>query len=114
MKMLATLGMTIALAIASYSPSKAEDYQHLGLFSGELDPSLEFEVKGKPTHEQCRRLGWTRGAHVEAHSTENPGRNEMDDFIKRCLAGQIPFTLNDVHSKKHRDLWLKNQNQGKH
>lgn len=109
MKMLAAFGVAMALAVATHSPAKAEDYRYLSIFSGELDPGLEFEVKGKPTFEQCRRLGWTRGAHVEAHSAENSGYNEMDDFIKRCLNGEISFTQNDIHSRKHRADWLKNK-----
>ncbi|MCW5692102.1 MAG: hypothetical protein KIT48_07035 [Pseudolabrys sp.] len=36
-----------------------------------------------PTYDECFRLGWVRGVHVE--------REEWDDFYAQCVAGQVPF-----------------------
>jgi hypothetical protein len=36
-----------------------------------------------PTYDECFRLGWVRGVHVE--------RGEWDDFYAQCAAGRVPF-----------------------
>lgn len=36
-----------------------------------------------PTYEECFRLGWVRGVHVE--------RDEWDDFYEQCMQGEVPF-----------------------
>lgn len=36
-----------------------------------------------PTYDECFRLGWVRGVHVE--------RGEWDDFYEQCAEGKVPF-----------------------
>jgi len=34
-------------------------------------------------YDECFRLGWVRGVHVE--------RGEWDDFFRQCLQGRVPL-----------------------
>ncbi len=38
---------------------------------------------GAPSYDECFRLGWVRGVHVE--------RGEWDDFFRQCLQGRVPL-----------------------
>lgn len=40
-------------------------------------------AEAAPTYDDCFRLGWVRGVHVE--------RGEWDDFYDQCAANQVPF-----------------------
>jgi hypothetical protein len=41
------------------------------------------QAPARPTYDECFKLGWVRGVHVE--------RGEWDDFYAQCAAGQVPF-----------------------
>jgi len=36
-----------------------------------------------PTYDECFKLGWVRGVHVE--------RDEWDEFYEQCMEGGVPF-----------------------
>lgn len=44
---------------------------------------VETAAEAAPSFDDCFRLAWVRGVHVE--------RYELDDFNAECLAGRVPF-----------------------
>lgn len=78
-----TVLVVFLLAICNVAPVLAEDsfIQPQNLPAG--SDALAKALPGGPTYDDCFRLGWVRGVHVE--------RGEWDDFYSQCLQGQVPF-----------------------
>ncbi|MGH6665115.1 MAG: hypothetical protein ACREB2_09470 [Pseudolabrys sp.] len=57
----------------------------MALTAGIATPTMaaKNEVKSVVTFEDCYRLFWVRGVHVE--------RGELDDFNAECMMGGVPF-----------------------
>lgn len=92
------------LLVASASPGfgwNADD-PIMAYLGGELDPALEFEHANPPSFNDCLRLGWTRGVHVEIDG-------ELNAWMAVCLKGEVPFVLDDEHFKRNRALYLKSK-----
>jgi len=96
------LGAAIVFAAVMSAAAEDADDRLLPLFSGELDPALEFEFHNPPTYNDCVRLGWTRGVHVEIEG-------ELESWMAICLKGEVPFSLDDENFKRHRNAYLKSK-----
>ena len=45
--------------------------------------AAKMQTNGVPSFDDCYRLAWVRGVHLEL--------NELPDFSAECMAGNIPF-----------------------
>jgi len=75
--------LTVAAALAagslfSLAPAKAESPGYT-----DAGNQRSAATRSGPTFEDCYRLGWVRGVHVE--------RFEFAAFDAECMAGRIPF-----------------------
>lgn len=75
--------MTVAAALAagsllSLASAKAESPGY-----SDAGNQRSAATRGGPSFEDCYRLGWVRGVHVE--------RFEYAAFDAECMAGRIPF-----------------------
>jgi hypothetical protein len=71
----------VVVAACTVSPSFAED----SFIQPQNTPTDAWAQApaDAPTYDECFKLGWVRGVHVE--------RGEWDDFYRQCAAGQVPF-----------------------
>jgi hypothetical protein len=46
-------------------------------------PQQQVHVEPAPTFDECFRLAWVRGVHVE--------RGELDAFNDECMTNRVPF-----------------------
>lgn len=78
-----TILAAVLLAACNVAPSLAEDafIQPRNLPAG-ADALAKAPADG-PSYDDCFRLGWVRGVHVE--------RGEWDDFYSQCRMGEVPF-----------------------
>ncbi len=70
-----------ALSIAIVTPALAVDHQETHSAKA-ANPAAEMPAI-KPTFDDCFRLAWVRGVHLE--------QDELPAFTEECLAGKIPF-----------------------
>lgn len=63
--MLAVMVMTVGLATPSLAATETK------------------QISSTPSFDDCYRLAWVRGVHVE--------RGELPDFDEQCMANQVPF-----------------------
>jgi len=75
--------VAVLLTICNGAPGRAEDsfIQPQNLPAGS-DALVRAPIEA-PTYNECFRLGWVRGVHVE--------RGEWDNFYAQCAAGRVPF-----------------------
>ncbi|MBS0534891.1 MAG: hypothetical protein JSR72_12615 [Proteobacteria bacterium] len=72
----------IAMTAGIVTPCLGEDSYVQTWHPSSASPSVQSSSRA-PTYDDCFKLGWVRGVHVE--------REEWDDFYEQCAAGQVPF-----------------------
>jgi hypothetical protein len=72
----------IAVTAGIVTPCLGED-SFLQTWHPSSDSTSAQASANAPTYDDCFRLGWVRGVHVE--------REEWDDFYEQCAAGEVPF-----------------------
>ena len=67
---LALMTLTVAIATPAWAAQKST-------------PTLTANARALPSFDDCFRLGWVRGVHVE--------QGELPAWNEACMAGKIPF-----------------------
>jgi len=75
---------TIVSVVCAVAPARAEDtYMQPENEPATASSDFSDSHAGTLSYDECFRLGWVRGVHVE--------RGEWEDFFRQCIRGRVPF-----------------------
>ncbi|MFA6264761.1 MAG: hypothetical protein WC670_03470 [Pseudolabrys sp.] len=74
--------VTAGMAAPSFA-AKKHAMPHVPTLAAIPSVPADATADAAPSYDDCFRLGWVRGVHVE--------RGEWDDFYGQCAANHVPF-----------------------